>query len=186
VVATTSTRKTSAERRHAVLDAATKEFAAKGLHGASTDDIARAAGISQPYLFRLFRTKKELYLSTAERAIGELYEIFVEASHGKSGQAALDAMGEAYTELMQDRDRLMLMLKCWTSCDDPDICEAVRGAWRQLYELAERVSGEAPEVVGEFFAHGTLLTILMSMQAIERPEPWSQRLMQGCRKSMGQ
>src|SRR2546430_889103 len=79
-----STRMTAAERRETVLDAATKEFAAKGLHGASTDDIARAAGISQPYLFRLFRTKKELYLATVERSVAELYEVFAEAGRGRT------------------------------------------------------------------------------------------------------
>ena len=55
----TSTRQTAEERRDAVLDAATEEFAAKGYHGTSTEDIARAAGISQPYLFRLFGSKKD-------------------------------------------------------------------------------------------------------------------------------
>ena len=51
-------------------------------------------------------------------------------------------MGEAYETVMADRDRLMLMLKCWASCDDPEICEAVRSAWRDLVDLAERASGE--------------------------------------------
>ena len=44
---------------------------ATGLHGASTEDIAAAAGISQPYLFRLFGTKKELFLATVERCMAE-------------------------------------------------------------------------------------------------------------------
>jgi AcrR family transcriptional regulator len=76
----TMPRQTAAERRVAVLDAATTEFAAKGLHGASTEDIARAAGISQPYLFRLFGTKKELYLATSQRAIEHLYQVFADAA----------------------------------------------------------------------------------------------------------
>ena len=81
----TMPRQTAAERRVAVLDAATTEFAAKGLHGASTEDIARAAGISQPYLFRLFGTKKELYLATSQRAIEHLYQVFADAAAGKRG-----------------------------------------------------------------------------------------------------
>jgi AcrR family transcriptional regulator len=52
----TTTRHTAAERREAVLAAALVAFAQGGLHGTSTEDIARAAGISQPYLFRLFGT----------------------------------------------------------------------------------------------------------------------------------
>jgi AcrR family transcriptional regulator len=181
---TTKTRQTADERRVAVLDAATKEFGAKGLHGASTEDIARRAGISQPYLFRLFGTKKGLYLATSQRAIEQLYQVFADASAGKSGGEALQAMGEAYTSVMADRDRLMLMLKCWASCDDPEICEAVRGAWRNLVDLAERASGEPPEVVAAFFSKGALLTVLMGMEAFTRPEPWSDRLIEGASAGM--
>ena len=177
-------RQTADERRIAVLDAATSEFARKGLHGASTEDIARAAGISQPYLFRLFGTKKELYLATSQRTIEHLYDVFADASRGKTGMEALHAMGEAYNTVMADRDRLMLMLKCWASCDDPEICESVRGAWRDLVDLAERASGESPEVVSTFFSKGALLTVLTAMEAFSRPEPWSARLIEGCRSGL--
>jgi len=183
-MSSTAPRQTADERRVAVLDAATHEFARKGLHGASTDDIAHAAGISQPYLFRLFGTKKELYLATSQRTIDDLYEVFAEASRGKTGMDALHAMGDAYQSVMADRDRLMLMLKCWASCDDPEICEVVRSAWRDLVDLAERVSGESPEAVSTFFSKGAMLTILMAMESFTRPEPWSNRLIEGCQKGM--
>src|SRR6185369_12434494 len=129
---------------------------------------------------RLFGTKKELYLATAGRTIAELYDVFADAARGKTGIDALHAMGEAYNTVMGDRDRLMLMLKCWASCDDPEICEAVRGAWRDLVDLAERASGASPEEVSAFFSKGALLTILMGMDAFQRPEPWSNRLIEGC------
>ena len=110
-MSTTATRQTAEERRHTVLDAATHEFAVKGFHGASTEDIARAAGISQPYLFRLFGSKKELYLAAFSRCEHHLYESFVEAAKGKTGEEALHAMGDAYMELVEDRERLQLMLQ---------------------------------------------------------------------------
>ena len=120
-------RQTADERRVAVLDAATTSSPRKGLHGASTEDIARAAGISQPYLFRLFGTKKELYLATSQAGGRPLYAgVRGGRRAGKTGMEALQAMGETYEDVMADRDRLMLMLKCWASCDDPEICEAVR------------------------------------------------------------
>jgi len=180
----TTTRHSAAERREAVLAAATHEFAVKGFHGASTEVIARAAGISQPYLFRLFGTKKELYLATSQRTVDHLYEVFADAARGKTGIDALHAMGEAYETVMLDRDRLMLMLKCWASCDDPEICESVRGSWRDLVDLAERASGESPEAVSTFFSKGAMLTILMAMEAFSRPEPWSNRLIEGCQAGM--
>ena len=75
-MSTTIPRQTADERREAVLKAAAREFARKGLHGASTDAIAKDAGISQPYLFRLFGTKKELYLATTSQAMEETYLTF--------------------------------------------------------------------------------------------------------------
>ena len=92
-MSTTTTRQTADERREAVYEAAAREFAQKGFHGASTDEIARQAGISQPYLFRLFGTKKGLYLETTTRKMEDTYTLFERASRGKSGQDALVAMG---------------------------------------------------------------------------------------------
>ena len=100
-------------RREAVLEAAAGEFSRKGLHGASTDAIAKAAGISQPYLFRLFGTKKELYLATGRLKMEEIYQAFERASRGKTGEEAFEAMGEAYMSLIEDRERLQLMLQCF-------------------------------------------------------------------------
>ena len=176
-----SPRQTAEERREAVLAAATGEFARKGLHGASTDAIAQRAGISQPYLYRLFRTKKELYLETSARRMEETYAAFERASRGKTGREALEAMGDVYTELIEDRERLQLMLQCFAACDDPEVRALVRRVWRDLVELIERVSGEPPEVVSAFAAKGMLLNVLNAMQLFEDPTDWGDRLMAGCR-----
>ncbi len=174
-------RQTADERREAVLEAAAREFSRKGLHGASTDAIAKDAGISQPYLFRLFGTKKELYLATTTRKMEETYQVFERASRGKSGEEALRAMGEAYTGLIEDRERLQLMLQCFAGCEDPDVREAVRLVWRDLVELAERASGASPEAISAFFAKGMLLNVLNAMRLFEDPTPWGDRLIAGCR-----
>jgi AcrR family transcriptional regulator len=177
---TTTVRQTADERREAVLEAAAREFSRKGLYGASTDAIAKDAGISQPYLFRLFGTKKELYRATAALKMEETYQVFERASRGKTGLDALHAMGDAYMELVEDRERLQLMLQCFAACDDPDVREGVRQVWRDLVELAERASGEPPEVVSAFFAKGMLLNVLNAMQLFEDPTPWGDRLIAGC------
>ncbi len=178
---TTTTRQTAEERREAVLTAAGREFSRKGLHGASTDAIAKDAGISQPYLFRLFGTKKELYLITTARAMEETYQAFERASRGKSGEEALHAMGEAYSGLIEDRERLQLMLQCFAGCEDAEVRESVRRVWRELVDLIERVSGEPPEVVSTFVAKGMLLNVLNAMQLFDDPTPWGDRLIAGCR-----
>ena len=180
-MSTTTVRQTADERREAVLEAAAREFARKGLDGASTDTIAREAGISQPYLFRLFGTKKELYLATTARRMEETYQVFEQASRGKSGIEALEAMGDAYTGLIENRERLQLMMQCFAGCDDPDVRAGVRRVWSDLVELAERTSGESPEVISAFFAKGMLLNVMNAMQLFEDPTPWGDRLIEGCR-----
>ena len=175
-----TTRQTAEVRREAVLEAAAAEFSRTGLHGASTDAIAKAAGISQPYLFRLFGTKKELYLATTAKAMEETYQAFERASRGKSGMEALHAMGDAYTGLIEDRERLQLMLQCFAGCEDDDVRAGVRRVWRDLVELAERTSGEPPEVVSTFFAKGMLLNVLNAMRLFDDPTPWGDRLIAGC------
>ena len=173
-------RQTAEERREAVLEAASAEFSRKGLHGASTDAIAKAAGISQPYLFRLFGTKKELYLATTAAGDGgDLPGLRAGgARQDRRGGAARD--GRGVRGLIEDRERLQLMLQCFAGCEDPEVREAVRGVWRDLVDLVERASGEPPEVVSTFFAKGMLLNVLNAMQLFEDPTPWGDRLIAGC------
>jgi AcrR family transcriptional regulator len=177
----TTVRQTADERREAVLTAAAHEFAHKGLYGGSTDAIAKAAGISQPYLFRLFGTKKELYLATCVRKMGELVEAFRAAVDGLEGREALEAAGEAYQELTVDRDRLLLMLQSHAACDDPDVRETVRATWRELTELIGGVPGLTDEEIAGFFAQGMLITMLDAMQLFSDRTPWGDRLIAGCR-----
>src|SRR6266704_6419775 len=91
-------RKSAEERREQILEAALAEFAARGLDGGSTEAIAKAVGISQPYVFRLFGTKKQLFMATVERCMRGTLEMFHTASAGLAGEDALHAIGEAYTD----------------------------------------------------------------------------------------
>src|SRR5450759_3508371 len=105
-------RLSAAERRNDVLDAALVEFAERGLEGTSTEDIARRAGISQPYLFRLFGTKKELFKGTVARCFRETLEMFQRAAEGTRGEEALKAMGGAYMDVLEnDRVRLRAQMQ---------------------------------------------------------------------------
>ena len=83
---TTTTRQTAEARREDLLAAAVEEFARAGFHGASTDAIARRAGISQPYLFRLFGSKKDLYLASVRRCFRRTLEVMQEAAEGLRGE----------------------------------------------------------------------------------------------------
>src|SRR5919198_4550646 len=178
-----ATRKSATERRDEILEAALSEFAAHGLGGGSTEAIARAVGISQPYVFRLFGTKKQLFMATVERCLRGTLEMFHTASAGLKGEDALHAIGEAYIErLATDPTYLHSQMQAYASCDDPEIREVVRRGYGELVEYVERVSGVPAERVAHFFAKGMLLNVIASMDLLQAGEGWAQRLIDGCRK----
>jgi AcrR family transcriptional regulator len=180
----TTTRQTAEERREAVLEAARHEFAHHGLHGASTDAIARRAGISQPYLFRLFGTKKRLFLAVNEACFARTLESFRAAAAGKSGKDALEAMGDAYRQLITD-DRSMLQgqLQAYAaSIEDDDIRESAAQGYGRLVDYVETVSGADRRTITWFFATGMLLNVLAALQlsfADDLRHLWAGRLDEG-------
>jgi AcrR family transcriptional regulator len=183
-MSTTSTRMTADERRASILDAALHEFAERGLDGASTEAIAARAGISQPYVFRLFGTKKELFIASVTRCFRETLETFQRAAEGKRGEEALEAMGRAYVdELLADRVRLRAQMQAYAACDDADVAEVVRNGYGDLVTYVERVSGLPPAAVSKFFAKGMLLNVIASMGLEQSSEPWAARLLEGCKEA---
>jgi AcrR family transcriptional regulator len=182
---TATTRSTAAERRDDVLDAALVEFAERGFEGASTEDIAKRAGISQPYLFRLFGTKKELFKASAARCFRETLELFQRAAEGKRGEEALKAIGQAYqTQLEEDRRRLRAQMQAYAACDDAEIRAVVRAGYGDLVAYVRRVSGVDWPTLWRFFGTGMLLNVLASMHVDEEPEPWMQELLAGCGREL--
>jgi AcrR family transcriptional regulator len=177
-----SERKSKEERRDDILDAALALFAEHGLHGASTEEVARRAGISQPYVFRLFGTKRELYKAVIARCFRQTLELFQRAAEGSRGEEALHAIGEAYGRLLEtDRTYLRAQMQAYAACDDPEICAVVQAGYGDLVAYVERVSGEPPAVVSTFFAQGMLMNVLASMNLSTPTEPWAARLLQGCK-----
>lgn len=178
-------RKSAEERREEILEAALVEFAAHGLYGGSTEAIARAVGISQPYVFRLFGTKKELFTATIERCMRGTLEMMQSAAAGLKGEDALQAIGEAYGErLRTDPTYLHSQMQAYAACDDPAIRTVVRNGYRELVDYVERVSGLPPERVSHFFAKGMLLNVIASMDLLGADEGWAQRLIEGCRQDV--
>jgi AcrR family transcriptional regulator len=169
----TGQRMKAAERREAVLAAAVIEFAARGLAGTSTEDVARRAGISQPYLFRLFPTKKALFLALVDRCFRQVAVAFEAAAADRVGEDALEAMANAYHQLLQDRTLLLLQLQAYAACDDPEIRDATRTGFKQLWALVERLSGLPYERVVMFFAMGMLMNVAAAMDLPTVGERWT-------------
>ena len=166
-------RMKAGERREAVLAAAVTEFAARGLAGTSTEDVARRAGISQPYLFRLFPTKKALFLTLVERCFRQVADAFEAAAADRVGEDALDAMGDAYHKLLEDRTLLLLQLQAYAACDDPEIRDVTRAGFKELWALAERLSGLPYERIVTFFAMGMLMNVAAAMDLPTVDERWA-------------
>ena len=181
----TGTRLSAAERKDAVLDAARIEFAEKGYVATSTEDIAARAGISQPYLFRLFGTKKELYIASVSRCFRETLELFQRSAEGLRGEEALHAIGKAYMEqLAGDRTWLRAQMQSYAASDDPEIRSVVRAGFGDLVAYVRRVSGADWPEIWHFFATGMFLNVLASMHVNDDPEPWMRDLLDGCGKDL--
>jgi AcrR family transcriptional regulator len=170
-------RKSAEERREEILAVAIEHFAAGGYHGTSTEGIAREAGISQPYLFRLFRTKRELFLACIDRADEKLLGVFRRvAGEGGTPDERLHRMGKAYVdELLPDRHVILMQMQGYVATTDPDIRAHVRAALGEVVAEVTRLSGAEPEKVWEFFSHGMLLnvTAALDLAAIAGESPWA-------------
>jgi AcrR family transcriptional regulator len=175
----TRTLSTADQRRETILQAAGQVFAARGMHGTPTMEIAKAAGISQAYLFRLFPTKAELFIAVVQRCNERIHSTFVEAAAAAkaSGEDVLQAMGHAYVGLLADRDLLLGQLHAFAACDDDAVRAQMRRSFGRLVELIERESGADPEQVRVFFAHGMLLNVLAAMRAEDSDAHWAQVLL---------
>jgi AcrR family transcriptional regulator len=163
----------AAERRELVLEAAFAEFAAGGLAGTSTEEVARRAGISQPYLFRLFPTKRALFLALVQRCFDRLEETFTTAAAALDGQDALMAMGDAYELLLDDRLLLQLQMQAYAACADPEVRATTRAGFKHLWELVERLTGLPFQDVVDFFAVGMLMNVAAAMDLPAVDERWT-------------
>jgi AcrR family transcriptional regulator len=181
----TASRKSAEERREEILQAAMVEFAEKGLYGTSTDDIARRVGVSQPYLFRLYGTKKELFIAAVERCLEDTLAMMRTAAGGKVGEQVLEAIGRAYTDrLANDPASLRLQMNAYANCDDPDVCAVVRRGYGRLVEFVAQASGVGDVEITRFFSFGMLLNVVASMGLLEANEPWAARLLEGCKTEL--
>ena len=163
----------AAERRELVLEAAMADFATHGLAGASTEDVARRAGISQPYLFRLFPTKKALFLALVDRCFHRVEDAFTAAAGDLTGDDALAAMADEYERLLDDRTLLLLQMQIYAACSDPEIRDATRTRYKHLWEMVERITGLPFQTVVDFFAVGMLMNVAAAMDLPSVDERWT-------------
>ncbi|HEY7076178.1 MAG TPA: helix-turn-helix domain-containing protein [Solirubrobacteraceae bacterium] len=169
-------RKSAVERREEIVSVAVEHFALGGYHGTSTEAIARDAGISQPYLFRLFGTKKELFLACEDRHHDFLEAVFRRAAAAAAPEERLEAMGHAYIEtLLPDRHALRFQMQSYAACADPDIRAHVRRRYGELVRIVADLGGVSVGEVWNFFATGMLLNVVatLELETIADHDDWA-------------
>ena len=168
--ASPGTRMSAEDRREHVLDAATRAFARGGFAGTSTDAVAREAGVSQPYVVRIFGSKQELFLEVFARAGRRIEEAFgaVLATEGFDGSREEDRerLGDAYTELLADRDMMLCLMHGFTAGDQEEIGAVGRASMSRISAMLT-AGGMSDEDTRDFIAYGMLLNVLMAMRAPE-------------------
>jgi AcrR family transcriptional regulator len=180
-------RQTADERRDAIVAAATEEFATGGLVGGSTEAIARRVGVSQPYVFQLFGTKKELFLAVVRSCFGRTRLAFEAADAAwtlgsdpdPDCDSSLGAMGKAYKRLLADRTLLLVQLQAYAACSDPDVRAVVREEFGLLHRRVREVSGASPEELHQFFAEGMLLNLGAAVGLPGQAATWTLEAMEG-------
>ncbi len=171
------------ERRAEVIDAAVQAFAMGGLAGTSTEDIARLAGVSQPYVFRLFGSKQALFIAAVGRAFERIRLTFEEAARHPVEMAfgfnpTLASMGIAYQDLLGDRALLRLQLHAFAACSDPAVSEFVRSEFAGLVTRVSELSGVPQDQLRSWFAEGMLLNVAAAMDLKDAHLAW-QRICDG-------
>lgn len=168
------TRMSAEDRRALVLEAGTRAFAHGGYHGTSTDAVAKEAGVSQPYVVRIFGTKLELFLEVFAGSVGRIKaafeEVLDERPFDPTSEDDKARMGLAYTELLRDHDFLQVMMHGFSNGDVPEIAAAARRCMGDVFATIQR-TGWDDETVRDFVAYGMLLNVMISMRAPEHLEP---------------
>lgn len=154
------------------------EFALHGLNGTSTEAIARRVGVSQPYLFRLFGTKKDLFLAAVHRAFDRTAETFRRAAE-EHPERKMQAMGEAYVQLVSNREELLMQMQAYSACGDPDVQAIVRNRFSALLAEVAELTGAGDHAVMSFFRTGMFLNVVTAMDLLAiQEEKWARLCME--------
>jgi AcrR family transcriptional regulator len=174
---------TAESRRASVLRAAIGAFAARGYFATTTTEVAKAAGISQAYIYRLFPNKEALFVAVVDACFTQVRACFEQAAaevSGSSAEAVLAAMGEAYATLISDNDLILIQLQAQAAAiSEPEIRDATRRGYGRVVEYVRAASGATDEQIQEFVAVGMLCHLIVAISADEVDAPWAKALSAG-------
>jgi TetR/AcrR family transcriptional regulator len=149
------------DRRELILEAATTVFGEYGYFGATTAEVARAAGVSQPYVVRMFGTKQQLFLDALERALLRLMRVFRAALAEESVHRRI---GVAYVELASERGLLLSLMNAFVLGRDPVIGARAREGFMCVYRFLREEAGFTADESQQFLAGGMLINTLVGLR----------------------
>lgn len=173
---------TADARRPLVAAAALAEFARGGYYATTVADVAREAKISPAYVFKLYSGKEALFVAALEAcfdAIIAALEEGADAAVDQSPENVLEAMGDAYAQLISDRTLLMLQVHAQSVAEIPVVGEALRAGLARVTMFAKNRSGGADDDVQRFIAYGQLCHLIVTTQLDGRPDEWTKLLTRG-------
>ena len=157
------------------------EFAVTGFYGTSTEAIARRAGISQPYVFRLFGSKLALFLAALDRGFDRVRTLFESAGNAalRDGADPLEAIAHAYVGLLGDREVLLGQMQAYAACGEPAVRASCQRHFRHLIDFLESLPGATPARVSQFLASGMLLNVAAAVDfpQLLAADDWAQRFL---------
>jgi AcrR family transcriptional regulator len=132
-----ATRLPAAARRRAILDAALRVFAAGSYSGATTAEIARAVGVTEPILYRHFASKRDLYLACLDEAWRALRAVYDERLAVVGDRDAVAAIGQASLAFHASEavTPTVLWMQALAEAGDDEVIRAhLRGQLREVHE----------------------------------------------------
>jgi AcrR family transcriptional regulator len=170
-------RRSAQERRDLVLESARQEFAAYGYAGSTGESLSYRAGISHPYLLRLFGSKKELFLAVAEQIFDGMIAVVRDAGTGDDGALA-SQLAESIASYLDELNASGFLLQACAASGDEEIRMAVR---RRLAEVHRQLTaaGVDEAEVGQML--GRLLlgdaASVMRLDDLAGRESWARQLL---------
>jgi AcrR family transcriptional regulator len=136
--ATAPTRMAAAGRRAHLLETAARVFVEGSYHGTTTAEIARAAGISEPIIYRHFASKRDLYLATLDYVWEQARTGWEQAvAAGPDACAAVEAIGKGHVSV---RSAKLQLAELWVQAlgeasEDPELRKALRKHMREVHDF---------------------------------------------------
>lgn len=161
-------RLSSEARREQIVLAAIAVFGARGYVGTTTDDVAKAAGVSQPYVVRLFGSKESLFIAAIDETLDRLLHSFRVAIADTRSPLPVDKrIGQAYLGLTEVRGLHQTLLHAFLAGAHPVIGARARDGFVAVWDLFRNEAGMEPDEARGVLADGMLVTTIIALRFVD-------------------